>query len=67
MKLFAKIAAAVAVVAAPVAAFATPPAFDVSDAVDTITGGNTAIAALGLAALGLVIGLKVWKRLRGAG
>jgi hypothetical protein len=51
---------------APLAAFATAPAYDVSDAETAITAGGVAIAALGVASLVLVVGLKVWKRLRGA-
>jgi hypothetical protein len=51
---------------AAASAFASAPTYDVGDAVDAITGGNTAIAALGVAALVMVVGLKVWKRLRGA-
>lgn len=42
------------------------PAYDVAAATTAITGGNTAIATLGGAALVLIVGLKVWKRLRGA-
>lgn len=40
---------------------------DVTDAVTAITAGGAAIATLGLAALVQVVGLKVWKRIRGAG
>lgn len=39
---------------------------DTTAAVTAITDGNTAIAAIAGAALIAVIGLKVWKRLRGA-
>jgi hypothetical protein len=47
-------------------AFATAPTYDVSSATSAISSGGVAIAALGVAALVLIIGLKVWKRLRGA-
>ncbi len=59
-------AALVAALSVAGVAGATAPTYDVSDATDAITGGNTAIAALGVAALVMVVGLKVWKRLRGA-
>lgn len=42
------------------------PAYDVAAAVTAMDGGDIAIAALGIAALTLIVGLKVWKRLRGA-
>jgi predicted phage tail protein len=48
------------------AAFAAGPTYDVSTATSAISAGGVAIAALGVAALVLIIGLKVWKRLRGA-
>jgi hypothetical protein len=38
----------------------------VTDAVTAIEAGEAAIATIALAALILVVGLKVWKRLRGA-
>lgn len=64
-RIFQKFAlAAVAVV--PGLALATGPTYDTTDAVAAITAGNVAIAALGVAALVMVVGLKVWKRLRGA-
>lgn len=40
--------------------------FDVTDALAAITAGNTAAASIGVAALALVIGIKVWVRIRGA-
>lgn len=59
--------AVVAGTALPVFAFASGgPSYDVTDATDAITAGGTAIAALGVAALVMIVGLKVWKRLRGA-
>lgn len=39
---------------------------DVSAAVTAITDGGTAAGLIGVAALVLVIGIKVWKRIRGA-
>jgi len=38
----------------------------VTDAVTAIEAGGTAIATLALASLIVVVGLKMWKRLRGA-
>lgn len=39
---------------------------DVTAAVTAITDGGTAAALIGGAALVMVIGIKVWKRIRGA-
>lgn len=39
---------------------------DVTTALAAFTDGGTAAASIGLAALVLVIGIKVWKRLRSA-
>jgi hypothetical protein len=39
---------------------------DVTAAVAAISDGGTAVAAIGAASLILVVGIKVWKRLRGA-
>lgn len=39
---------------------------DLSDVTDAITAGSTAIATIGAAVLVMVVGLKVWKRLRSA-
>lgn len=50
----------------PLAAMAEEPTYDVSDAVSAITDGNAAIAVIGGAALFMVVGIKVWRRLRGA-
>jgi len=47
-------------------AAASGPSYDVTTATGAITAGEAAIAGLGAAALVLIVGLKVWKRLRGA-
>lgn len=39
---------------------------DVTAAIAAITDGGTAAAAIGVAGLIMVIGIKVWKRIRGA-
>lgn len=39
---------------------------DIADAVAAITSGGTAVAALGVAVLVVVVGVKMWKRLRSA-
>jgi len=54
------------VVLSGVAAATPAPAYDVSDATTAIGGGNSSIAELGVAALVMIVGIKVWKRLRGA-
>jgi len=43
------------------------PSFDVGDAQSAITSGMGAVATIGLAALIMVIAIKVWGRLRRAG
>jgi hypothetical protein len=40
--------------------------YDVTDATAAIDGGGNTIAVIGLAALVIVVGLKMWKRFRGA-
>lgn len=40
--------------------------FDVSTAVQAFTEGGAAVATIGLAALVMTIGIRVWRRLRGA-
>jgi len=41
-------------------------AMDLTGATDAITDGSTAVATLGLAILIFYIGLRMWKRIRGA-
>jgi Inovirus Coat protein B len=65
-KMFRKVGMVGGAVLASGAAVAAGPTYDVTTATAAITAGGTAIATLGVAALVLVIGLKVWKRLRGA-
>lgn len=50
----------------PVVASASGPSYNVADATAAISAGETAIAALGVASLVMIVGVKVWKRLRGA-
>ncbi len=55
--------------AVPVLALLASPAFaaiDTTAALAAFTDGETAVAAIAAAALIMVIGIKVWKRLRGA-
>lgn len=40
-------------------------AIDLTGATAAFTDGETAIAAIGVLALGMAVGIKVWKRLRG--
>lgn len=40
-------------------------AIDLTGATAAITDGETAVATIGLAVLVMVIGMRVWKRLRG--
>lgn len=40
--------------------------FDTSDVIGAITAGGAAIAVIAAASLVVVVGLKIWKRLRGA-
>ena len=49
----------------PFIASASGPSFDTGDATAALTTGLTAIAAIGVAALVMVVVAKVWKRLRG--
>lgn len=56
---------AVAVSLLPVAAMATPAAIDVSEGVTKIEAAAVAGAAIGLAVLLLLIGIKVFKWVRG--
>ncbi len=39
---------------------------DMTAVLAAFTEGNTAVATIGAAALIMVVGIKVWKRLRGA-
>lgn len=64
-KLFAGLTVAMAS-AIPLVASASAPTYDVSAATAAITDGGTAVATIGVAALVMVVGIKVWKRLRGA-
>lgn len=61
-----RLAAIAAGLAGSSAAMAAAPAYDVTAAVAAITGGNVSIGELGVAALVMIVGMKVWKRLRGA-
>jgi len=54
------------VVLAGLSAVQAHAAIDVTDVTDALTEGGVAIATIGAAALVMIVGLKVWKRLRGA-
>lgn len=53
-------------VAATGAAHAVALTFDSTDAVGSIDAGGAVVAALGGSALLITIGIKMWKRFRGA-
>lgn len=39
---------------------------EIEGAITAITAGGTAVAAIGVASLVVVVGMKMWKKLRGA-